>query len=76
MTTLISTCATKTEFRDRVRAGINVTLFNPEIASGAARMVSLRDVQDNAGYQFTVTNKMRRWFAEVTVKADRKLVVK
>lgn len=76
MTTLISTCNTKAEFRDRVRAGINITLFNPEITSGAARMVSLRDVQDNAGYRFTVTDKFRRWHAEVTVKPDRKLVVK
>ena len=40
------------------------------------RMVSLRDVQDNAGYRFTVTDKFRLWFAEVTVKPDRKLVVK
>jgi len=74
MTTLISTCNTKTEFRDRVRAGVNVTMFNP--TDRGSRTVSLRDVQDNAGYSFTVTNKRRSWFAVVDVKADRKLVVK
>lgn len=76
MTTLISTCNTKTEFRDRVRAGVNITMFDPSLDGRHGRTVSLRDVQDNAGYRFTVTDKFRRWFAEVTVKPDRKLVVK
>lgn len=76
MTTLISTCATKKEFTDRVRAGTNMSLFDPSLNSNRGRMVTLRDVQDNAGYHFTVTNKLRSWFAEVTVKDGRKLVVK
>lgn len=76
MTTLISTCNTKSEFRDRVRAGMNITMFDPSLDGRHGRVVSLRDVQDNAGYRFTVTDKFRRWFAEVTVKPDRKLVVK
>jgi len=74
MTTLISTCNTKTEFRDRVRDGINVTMFDP--SGRGASMVSLRDVHDNAGYSFTVTNRKRSWHASVTVKPGRKLVVK
>lgn len=73
MTTLVSTCVTKTEFRTRVRDGANVRLFDPTAQRGA--MVSLRDVHDNVGHTFTVTDKHRRWFANVTVKANRKLVV-
>lgn len=76
MTTLISTCATKAEFVQRVRAGLNVTMFDPAENSARGRVVSLRDVQDKSGHHFTVTNKQRRWFAEVTVKPERKLVVK
>jgi hypothetical protein len=74
MTTLISTCTTKKEFTARVREGINVTLHDPSGRHG--RLLTLRDVQDSAGYVFTVTDKFRRWFAEVTVKPHRKLVVK
>lgn len=76
MTTLISTCNTKSEFKDRVRAGLNITMFDPSLDGRQGRTVSLRDVQDNTGYHFTVTNRARRWFAEVTVKPERKLVVK
>lgn len=76
MTTLISTCATKSEFIQRVRVGLNITMFDPAENSARGRVVSLRDIQDNAGYSFTVTSKSRRWFAEVTVKPERKLVVK
>lgn len=75
MTTLISTCATKSEFKDRVRAGINITMFDPAIVRGPS-MVTLREMQDRIGHKFTVTNKTRRWFAEVTIKADRKIGVK
>lgn len=71
MTTLISTCNTKKEFRDRVRAGTNVLMFDPYTNI----RTTLRDVQDNAGHSFTVTNKRRSWFAAVTVKVGRKLVV-
>lgn len=74
MTTLISTCNTKTEFTKRVREGVNVHLFDPTATRGS--MVSLRDMQDNAGHSVTVTNKRRSWFASLTVKADRKMVVK
>jgi hypothetical protein len=74
VTTLISTCNTKTEFTKRVRDGVNVHLFDPTATHGA--MTSLRDMQDNAGYSFTVTDNRRRWFASVTVKAGRKMVVK
>lgn len=73
MTTLVSTCFTKKEFVTRVRDGVNVTMFDPTAERG--RMVSLRDVQDNIGHSFTVTNSRRSWFASVTVKANRKLVV-
>lgn len=71
MTTLISSCNTKTEFRQRVRDGINVMMFD---AAHGFR-ITLRDVHDNVGHSFTVTNKSRSWFASVTVRADRKLKV-
>lgn len=71
MTTLISSCNTKTEFRQRVRDGINVTLFDP---AGGNR-TTLRDMHDNVGYAFTVTNRLRSWFASVTIKPDRKIKV-
>lgn len=71
MTTFISSCNTKTEFRQRVRDGINVTLFDP---AGGYR-TTLRDMHDNVGHAFTVTNRLRSWFASVTIKADRKLKV-
>lgn len=73
MTTLVSTCSTKKEFTARVRDGVNVTLFDPTATRG--RMVSLRDMHDNVGHVFTVTDKYRRWFASVTVQAGRKLKV-
>lgn len=73
MATLVSTCNTKKEFTTRVRDGVNVTLFDPTAERG--RMVSLRDVHDNVGHTFTVTNSRRSWFAQVTVKPHRKLVV-
>lgn len=76
MTTLISTCATKTEFRNRVRDGVNVHLFDPSLDGRHGRMVDLRSMQDNVGHSVTITNKRRSWFAEMTVKPDRKLVVK
>lgn len=74
MTTLISTCNTKTEFKDRVTSGVNVHLFDPSGQHG--QMVTLRDMHENVGHRVTVTNKRRSWFAELTVKANRKLVVK
>lgn len=76
MTTLISTCSTKKEFTDRVRAGVNISMFDPSLNSQRGRVVTLRDIQDSTGYSFTVTNKLRKWFAEVTVKDGRKLVVR
>jgi hypothetical protein len=76
MTTLISTCNTKTEFRDRVRAGMNITMFDPSLDGRHGRMVDLRSMQDNVGHSVTVTNKRRSWFAEVTVKEGRRLTVK
>jgi hypothetical protein len=72
MTTLISTCNTKREFRDRVQSGVNVTMFDPYTNA----QVSLRDVQDNTGHSFTVTNRKRSWYASVAVRPERKLVVK
>lgn len=73
MTTLVSSCYTKKEFTTRVRDGVNVTLLDPTAERG--RIVSLRDVHDNVGHTFTVTNNRRSWFAQVVVKANRKLVV-
>lgn len=71
MTTLISTCNTKREFRDRVQSGINVLMFDPY----GNHTVSLRDVQDNVGHSFTVTNRRRSWFASVTVRTERRIKV-
>lgn len=73
MTTLISSCFTKKEFTSRVRDGVNVTLLDPTAERG--RIVTLRDVHDNIGHTFTVTNSRRSWFAQVTVKANRILKV-
>jgi hypothetical protein len=70
MTTLISTCNTKSEFQRHVRDGVNVHMFD----AASNHMVSLRDVENNIGHSFTVTNRQRRWFASVTVKAGRRLV--
>lgn len=76
MTTFISTCATKKEFADRVRAGGNMTLLDPNLTRKGPMYITLRDIQDSVGYSFIVTNKLRKWFAGVTVKEGRRLVVK
>lgn len=64
----------KKTFKEAVKLGRNVRMLKYE-PNGGTHYVSLRDVHDQPGHSFTVTDMQRNWFAAVTVGPDRKLKV-
>ncbi len=65
--------ATKKEFVADVKAGHNVRM----VTDGIPRhIVTLADLQHNVGKFYTVTNRRRSWFAEITIKPDKRITVR
>lgn len=63
----------KKNFIAHVKAGHNVTFI--ETTPSGRSVHTLREVQDRVGFIFTVTTFGRHWFAEVEIKAGRKVKV-
>jgi hypothetical protein len=64
---------TKQSLKDQIKAGGNVSFHDPSTPVGG--MFTLRDVMDRPGHTFTVTTGPRRWFAQITIGANRKVKV-
>lgn len=74
MTDYTAQHATKKEFVSDVRAGRNVRMFTD--VHGMRHIVTLADLQHNVGKLYTVTNVRRQWFAEITIKPNKRITVK
>ena len=74
MTDYTAYYTTKKEFVANVRAGRNVRMFAD--VHGMRHIVTLADLQHNVGKFYTVTNHHRTWFAEITIKPNKRITVK
>jgi hypothetical protein len=74
MTDYTTQHATKKEFVADVGAGRNVRMYAD--IHGMRHIVTLADLQHNVGKLYTVTNLRRTWYAEITIKPNKRITVK
>ena len=65
---------TKKSFMEAVKSGRNVQLYGMTPAGSIS--TTLRNVHDNVGFTFTVSNNSRSWSAECVVRTGKRIRVK